>query len=198
MQETGREKGGPRVAEEVGEATWAATSARQREGGAREDRRGSYLRGEGGENRRVAGEAICGGRWGDRKRERRSEVSGRGRGSYLKGSNKRKGCRVEALVSRQFRKQRLARWAAGRRPDPCFAAMVFWCCDTVLGPGLTAGKSKGWSSIVSRHFRKQRLARWAAGRGPAPSFAAMVFWCCDTVLGPELTAGKSKGWSSSF
>ena len=44
-----------------------ATSAMQCEGGAREDRRGSHLRDEGGENRRVAGEAS-----------RRSKVSGRG------------------------------------------------------------------------------------------------------------------------
>ena len=36
------------------------------------------------------------------------------------------------LVSREFRKQRLEPWAAGRGPDPSFAAMVFWCCDTVL------------------------------------------------------------------
>ena len=35
------------------------------------------------------------------------------------------------LVSREFRKQRLEPWAAGRRPDPSFAAMVFWCCDRV-------------------------------------------------------------------
>ena len=35
------------------------------------------------------------------------------------------------LVSREFRKQRLAPWAAGRGPDSSFAAMVFWCCDTV-------------------------------------------------------------------
>ena len=36
------------------------------------------------------------------------------------------------LVSRQFRKQRLAVWAAGRGPDPHFTAMVFWLCETVL------------------------------------------------------------------
>ena len=36
------------------------------------------------------------------------------------------------LVSRQFRKQRLAQWAAGRRPDPHCTAMVFWICETVL------------------------------------------------------------------
>ena len=29
------------------------------------------------------------------------------------------------LVSREFRKQRLEPWAAGRGPDPSFAAMVF-------------------------------------------------------------------------
>ena len=46
------------------------------------------------------------------------------------------------LVSRQFRKRRLAVWAAGRGPDPSFTAMVFEACDRVLGPELTAGKSK--------------------------------------------------------
>ena len=48
----------------------------------------------------------------------------------------------KVIVSRQFRKQRLAVWAAGRGPDPSFTAMVFESCDTVLGPKLTAGKSK--------------------------------------------------------
>ena len=32
------------------------------------------------------------------------------------------------LVSRQFRKQRLALWAAGPGPDRSFTAMVFWPC----------------------------------------------------------------------
>ena len=36
------------------------------------------------------------------------------------------------LVSRQFRKQRLAVWAAGRGPDPSFTAMVFWLCGGFL------------------------------------------------------------------
>ena len=57
-------------------------------------------------------------------------------------------------VSRQFRKQRLAVWAAGRGPDPSFTAMVFEACDRVLGlmvfeacdrvlgPELMAGNSK--------------------------------------------------------
>ena len=44
------------------------------------------------------------------------------------------GGRMEGLrlVSRQFRKQRLAVWAAGRGPDPYFTAMVFWLCETGL------------------------------------------------------------------
>ena len=36
------------------------------------------------------------------------------------------------LVSRQFRKRRLAVWAAGRGPDPYCTAMVFWLCETGL------------------------------------------------------------------
>ena len=40
--------------------------------------------------------------------------------------------RYETIVSRQFRKRRLALWAAGRRPDPYFTAMVFWPCETGL------------------------------------------------------------------
>ena len=44
------------------------------------------------------------------------------------------GGRMEGLrlVSRQFRKQRLAQWAAGCGLDPHFTAMVFWLCETVL------------------------------------------------------------------
>ena len=123
------------------------------------------------------------------------------------------------LVSRQFRKQRLAVWAAGRGPDPSFTAMVFEACDKVLGPGLPAagpirpslpwclrparqgpwtradGRKKQGLKLVSRQFRKQRLAVWAAGRGPDPSFTAMLFEACDRVLGPELMAGKGKVWS---
>ena len=54
----------------------------------------------------------------------------------IRPSRKRQG------VSRQFRKQRLAVWTAGRGPDPSFTAMVFEACDRVLGPELPAGKSK--------------------------------------------------------
>ena len=36
------------------------------------------------------------------------------------------------LVSRQFRKRRLAVWAADRGPDPYCTAMVFWPCETGL------------------------------------------------------------------
>ena len=113
------------------------------------------------------------------------------------------------LVSRQFKKQRLAVWPAGRRPDPSFAAMVFWCCDRVLSPQLCRTKAsckrtraswqlavqKGRQSqgleLVSRQFRKQRLAVCAAGRGPDSSFAAIVFWCCDRVLSPQLCRTKA-------
>ena len=65
------------------------------------------------------------------------------------------GGRMEGLrlVSRQFRKQRLAVWAAGRGPDPYFTAMVFWLCET--GQCRKAGEWK--VCIVSRQFRKQRL-----------------------------------------
>ena len=100
------------------------------------------------------------------------------------------------LVSREFRKQGLAPWAADRGPDPPFAAMVFWCSDTVLQEvGKVSkrtraswqvadeGRAKSkFGAIVSRGFRKQRLEPWAADRGPDPSFAATVFWCSDTVL----------------
>ena len=46
------------------------------------------------------------------------------------------------LVSRQFRRQRLAPWAAGCGPDPSFSAMVFGPCGGVLGLELTARHSK--------------------------------------------------------
>ena len=98
------------------------------------------------------------------------------------------------LVSREFRKQRLEPWAADRGPDPSFAAMVFWCSDTVSKRWAKSPREHGQAGrwpmkggqspsleLVSREFRKQRLEPWAAGRGPDPSFAAMVFWCCDTV-----------------
>ena len=97
-------------------------------------------------------------------------------------------CWIEGLklVSRQFRKQRLAFWAAGRRLDPSFTAMVFWLCDTALGPEVcqtkasklavsSAGRQANrrfeagyllcWIEdlkLVSTQFRKQRLALWAA------------------------------------
>ena len=91
------------------------------------------------------------------------------------------------LVSRQFRKRRLALWAAGRGPDPYFTAMVVSPCHSVL-----ALRDRSLSEallavlegvrLVSRQFRKRRLALWAAGRGPDPYFTAMVFWPCETGL----------------
>ena len=79
------------------------------------------------------------------------------------------------LVSRQFRKRRLALWAAGRGPDPYFTAMVFLALEALLA--VLEGVR-----LVSRQFRKRRLALWAAGRGPDPHFTAMVFWPCETGL----------------
>ena len=88
------------------------------------------------------------------------------------------------LVSREFRKQRLEPWAAGRGPDPSFAAMLR------QGPPREDKQASRWPmkggqspslELVSREFRKQCLAPWAAGRGPDRSFAAVVFWCCDRV-----------------
>ena len=40
--------------------------------------------------------------------------------------------RCETSFYRQFRKRRLALWAAGRGPDPHCTAMVFWPCETGL------------------------------------------------------------------
>ena len=84
------------------------------------------------------------------------------------------------LVSRQFRKRRLALWAAGHGPDPHFTAMVFWPCETGLREALLAVLEG--VRLVSRQFRKRRLALWAAGRGPHPCFTAMAFWLCETGL----------------
>ena len=61
------------------------------------------------------------------------------------------------LVSSQFRKQRLALWAAGRGPDPSFTAMVFWPCEGVLGPELCrmkVGRQRQGLELVSSRFRK--------------------------------------------
>ena len=101
------------------------------------------------------------------------------------------GGRMEGLrlVSRQFRKQRWAVWAAGRGPDPHFTAMIchgiLALRDRPLSGALMAvqegGRMEGLR-LVSRQFRKRRLAVWAAGRGPDPYFTAMVFWLCETVL----------------
>ena len=85
-------------------------------------------------------------------------------------------------VSTQFRKRRLALWAAGRGPDPHFTAMVFWPCETGLWAKLYLLAVLEGVRLVSRQFRKRRLALWAAGRGPDPYFTAMVFWPCETGL----------------
>ena len=86
---------------------------------------------------------------------------------------------VSSLVSRQFRKRRLALWAAGRGPDPYFTAMVFWTCESLSEALLAVLEGV---KLVSKQFRKRRLALCAAGRGPDPHFTAMVFWPCETGL----------------
>ena len=45
------------------------------------------------------------------------------------------------LVCMQFRKQRLALWAASRGPDPSFTAIVFEPCDRVRGPERKGSQS---------------------------------------------------------
>ena len=47
----------------------------------------------------------------------------------------------------QFRKQRLALWAASRVPDPSFTAMVFEPCDRVLGPERKGSQSQGLEPV---------------------------------------------------
>ena len=76
------------------------------------------------------------------------------------------------LVSRQFRKQRLAVWAAGRGPDPSFTAMVFEACDRVLGPGLPAAgpirPSLPWClRPATRSLRPGSVDPSCAARNPA-------------------------------
>ena len=85
----------------------------------------------------------CHGVWGLRQGPWTHGVWGLRQGPWTRADGrKQQGLK---LVSRQFRKQRLAVWAAGRGPDPSFTAMVFEACDRVLGLELTAGKSKVWS-----------------------------------------------------
>ena len=59
------------------------------------------------------------------------KVSKRTRASWQVADEGRAKSKFGA-VSREFKKQRLEPWAADRGPDPSFAAMVFWCCDTVF------------------------------------------------------------------
>ena len=80
------------------------------------------------------------------------------------------------LVSREFRKQRLEPWAADRGPDPSFAAMVFWCSDTVLqeSTGKLAGgrypSSLSWCFGAATRSSKRTRASWqVADEGRAKS-----------------------------
>ena len=80
------------------------------------------------------------------------------------------------LVSRQFRKRRLA----GPIRTSLLPHGVLALRDRSLSKALLAVLEG--VRLVSRQFRKRRLALWAAGRGPDPHFTAMVFWPCETGL----------------
>ena len=84
------------------------------------------------------------------------------------------------LVSRQFRKRRLAVWGRPRARSVLHCHGVLALRDRSLSEALLAVLEG--VRLVSRQFRKRRLAVWAAGRGPDPHFTAMVFWPCETGL----------------
>ena len=85
------------------------------------------------------------------------------------------------LVSRQFRKRRLALWAAGRGTIRTSLPWCFGPARPVFERSFTGSAGRCETSFY-RQFRKRRLALWAAGRGPDPYFTAMVFWPCETGL----------------
>ena len=108
------------------------------------------------------------------------------------GSAERQAKSRLELVSRQFRKRRLALWAAGRGP---IRPSLPWCFGAATGSShrscagrkpaarghkhagswqcRKAGKVKVWSWFLGR-FRMRCLALWAAGRGQIrPSLP----WC---------------------
>ena len=84
------------------------------------------------------------------------------------------------LVSRQFRKRRLAVWGRPRARSALHCHGVLALRDRSLSEALLAVLEG--VRLVSRQFRKRRLAVWAAGRGPDPYCTAMVFWPCETGL----------------
>ena len=72
------------------------------------------------------------------------------------------------LISRQFRKQRLAVRAAG----PSFTAMVFEACDRVLGPELEASFLGNSESNV-----------WQYGLPAAGPIRPSLPWCLRPATG---------------
>ena len=84
------------------------------------------------------------------------------------------------LVSRQFRKRRLAHGLPAAGPSVLHCHGVLALRDRSLSEALLAVLEG--VRLVSRQFRKRRLALWAAGCGPHPYFTAMVFWPCETGL----------------
>ena len=56
------------------------------------------------------------------------------------GERVREATFFKQFENRQFRKQRLALWAAGRGPDPSFTAMVFSAAAPSLDPSCARRK----------------------------------------------------------
>ena len=78
------------------------------------------------------------------------------------------------LVSRQFRKRRLALWAAGRGPNPHFTAMVFWPCETGLWAKLyVLAVLEG----VRQFLRSSESDVWHYGLPAAGPIRTSLPWC---------------------
>ena len=75
-------------------------------------------------------------------------------------------CEGFKLVSGQFRRQRLALWAAGGGPDPSFSSMVFWPCDTVPLPkqfkkeASCKSKQASWKLAVQEGKRNVKVSSY--------------------------------------
>ena len=85
------------------------------------------------------------------------------------------------LVSRQFRKRRLAHGLPAAGPIRTSLPLCFGPARPVFERSFTGSAGRCETSFY-RQFRKRRLALWAAGCGPDPYFTAMVFWPCETGL----------------
>ena len=133
------------------------------------------------------------------ERQVQEDASKWGAGSAGKQANGRS----EASYSRQFRKQRLALWAAGRGPDPSFTALVFGLCRNLLWPELCRTKASCKRTQASGERQCRRLAMWAVGRRPHPirpslpwCLTALVFELCGKVLDRSCAGRKPAGRGS--